>query len=64
MGWRTLNFTEVDKKIVKDAYKTILFNLKDYLQHYDVKDELEYSKIFFGMLVWMEQLILIITMTI
>lgn len=45
-----LNFTESDKKTVKDAYKMILLNLKDYLQQYDVKDELEYSKIFFNML--------------
>lgn len=45
-----MSFTEVDKKIVKDAYKMILFNLKDYLQHYNVEDELEYSKIFFCML--------------
>lgn len=27
-GEGTLNFTEVDKKIVKDAYKMILLNLK------------------------------------
>lgn len=45
-----LNFTESDKKTVKDAYKMILLNLKDYLQQYDVKDGLEYSKIFFNML--------------
>ncbi len=43
-------FTETDKKIVKDAYKMILLNLKDYLQQYDMKDELEYSKLFFCML--------------
>ena len=45
-----MNFTETDKKIVKDAYKMILLNLKDYLQQYDMKDELEYSKLFFCML--------------
>lgn len=45
-----LNFTESDKKTVKDAYKIILLNLKAYLQQYDTKDELEYSKIFFSML--------------
>ena len=45
-----MNFTETDKKIVKDTYKMILLNLKDHLQQYDMKDELEYSKLFFCML--------------
>ncbi len=45
-----MNFTETDKKIVRDAYKMILLNLKAYLQQYDMKDELEYSKLFFYML--------------
>lgn len=45
-----LNFTDDDKKVVKDAYKTILLNLKNYLKQYDAKDELEYSKIVFSML--------------
>ncbi len=45
-----LNFTDSDKKIIRDAYKMILFNLKDYLQQYDMNDELEYSKIIFRML--------------
>lgn len=45
-----LNFTENDKKIVKDSYKMILLNLKDYLQQYDVKDAITYSKIIFYML--------------
>lgn len=45
-----LNFTDSDKKIIRDAYKMILLNLKDYLQQYDMKDELGYSKIIFRML--------------
>lgn len=45
-----VNFNEGDKKVVIDAYKMILLNLKDYLQQYDMKDELEYSKILFYML--------------
>lgn len=45
-----LNFTDSDKKIIKDAYQIILLDLKDYLQQYDVKDEVEYSKIIFRML--------------
>ena len=44
------NFTLGDKKIVKDAYRMILINLKDYLQQSDKKDEISYSKIFFKML--------------
>lgn len=44
------NFTDSDKKEINDAYKMILLNLKDYLQQYDAKDELEYSKIVFKML--------------
>lgn len=45
-----LNFTDDDKKVIKDAYKIILLNLKNYLQQYDAKDALEYSKIVFHML--------------
>lgn len=49
----TLNFTETDKKILKDAYKMILLNLKNYLQQYDMKDELEYSKLFLYVTWWL-----------
>lgn len=45
-----LRFTDSDKKKVRDAYKMVLLNLKDYLQQYGVKDEVEYSTIFFYML--------------
>ncbi len=45
-----LDFTDIDKRKVNDAYKMILINLKKYLQQYDVKDKLEYSKIVFKML--------------
>lgn len=45
-----LNFIDSDKKKIQDAYKMILLNLKDYLQQYDVKDGISYSKIFFYML--------------
>ncbi len=43
-------FTDNDKKIINDAYKMILFNLKNYLQQYNATSELEYSKIVFHML--------------
>ena len=49
-GISMLNFTDSDKKVINDAYKIILLNLKYYLQQYDVKGELEYSKIIFCML--------------
>lgn len=45
-----LEFTTDDKELIKDAYKTLIINLKNYLQYYDEKDELEYTKIFFCML--------------
>ncbi len=45
-----LNFTDSDKRKINDAYNMILINLKDYLRHYNVEDELEYSKIVFKML--------------
>lgn len=44
-----MSFIDSDKEIVKDAYKTILLNLKDYLQIYDIKDELDNLKIIFSM---------------
>lgn len=45
-----LNFTDNDKKVLRDSYKNILINLKEYLKQYRVKDEIEYSKIFLNML--------------
>lgn len=45
-----MKFTEDDKKTVKNAYKMLLLNLKDYLLQYNIRDEIEYSKIFFNML--------------
>lgn len=45
-----LNFIDEDKEKIKSAYKAILLNLKDYLKHYDAKDGISYSKIFFKML--------------
>ncbi len=45
-----LNFIESDKEKVKNAYKIILLNLKDYLQHYDAKDAISYLQIIFKML--------------
>lgn len=45
-----LNFMDEDKETVKNAYKMILLNLKDYLKNYDIKDEISYSKIIFNML--------------
>lgn len=49
-GINMINFTENDKEKIKNAYKTVLLNLKDYLQQHDVKCELEYSKVVFSML--------------
>lgn len=45
-----LNFIGEDKEKIKNAYKIILRNLKNYLQQYDAKDEISYSKIVFKML--------------
>lgn len=45
-----LNFIDEDKEKIKNAYKIILLNLKNYLQQYDAKDEISYSKIVFKML--------------
>lgn len=45
-----LNFSDNDKKILRDSYKMILLNLKEYLKQYGVKDEIEYSRIFIDML--------------
>lgn len=45
-----LNFSESDTIEINEAYKMILINLKAYLQHYNVKDELEYLKIICKML--------------
>ena len=45
-----LNFIDEDKERIKNAYKIILLNLKNYLQQYDAKDEISYSKIVFKML--------------
>lgn len=45
-----LNFTDNDKKILRDSYKMILLNIKEYLKQYGSKDEIEYSKIFLNML--------------
>lgn len=45
-----LNFIDSDKKKVQDAYKMILLNLKNYLQQYNLINELEYSKIILDML--------------
>lgn len=45
-----LDFTNNDLNEIKNAYKIILLNLKSYLQQYDLKCELECSKIFLNML--------------
>lgn len=45
-----LYLTDKDKENIYKAYKIILFNLNSYLQQYNVKSKLEYSKIIFEML--------------
>lgn len=45
-----MNFIDKDKKVINDAYRDILFHLKEYLQQYNLENELEYSKIIFNML--------------
>ncbi len=44
-----LNFTADDKTVMMEAYKVTLFHLKEYLQKYSIKDQLEYMKIIFRM---------------
>ncbi len=45
-----LNFTDNDKRVINEAYKAILFNLKYYLQQYNHESGLENSKIIINML--------------
>ena len=42
------NFIESDKKKINCAYKTILLNLKDYLNYYDIKDAITCSSLAFA----------------
>lgn len=45
-----LNFLDSDIKIINDNYRAMLLNLKDYLQHYNVRDVITYSEIVINML--------------